>query len=197
MPQSLGALPTAQVECREYERHQLTLPGKLFVPGDMSEEDCTVVDLSAGGVGVLCSEPPPLEVFVVLYIQGFGRFEAVTTRLQNGILGLRFLCTQRKRDRLIKQLTAYLNEGVTVATRVRENPRASILPSLSAMRMNGRHVDCQVLDISPQGLSLKTEARPPINEFLKIGRVYVRVARHHENGIGVEFLNSSQITPVF
>jgi hypothetical protein len=37
-------------------------------------------------------------------------------------------------------------------------------------------------------VSLKTDIKPPIGEFVLIGQMAGRVARHHENGVGIEFV---------
>jgi hypothetical protein len=44
---------------RENERVTVTLAGKLFVPAEEATLDCTVVNLSVGGAGLYCPEPPP------------------------------------------------------------------------------------------------------------------------------------------
>jgi hypothetical protein len=40
------------------------------------------------------------------------------------------------------------------------------------------------------GVSLKTDARPPLGEIVLIGQTAGRVARHHETGIAIEFVNA-------
>jgi hypothetical protein len=57
------------------------------------------------------------------------------------------------------------------------------------VRAGGEYEACALLDISPQGMSLRTESRPPIGEIVKLGRSCGRVARHHADGIGIQFLS--------
>ena len=80
------------VEQREFERARAELAGKMFVPAEEATIDCQVVDLSAGGAGILCDDMPPLNAYVVLYVDGFGRFEAVVARVEGEVLALRFVC---------------------------------------------------------------------------------------------------------
>jgi len=155
--------------------------------------DCTVVDLSAGGAGVLCADAPPLSTFVVLYIDGLGRYEAVSTRYVDGVLGLRFLCRDAKRKRLIDKLNSYVSNGVTDVTRLRAHERVPAVTALHFTRPNGDMVKCEVLDISLKGMSLKTNGRPPIGEFIQVGRSYGRVVRHHDQGVGVEFIVADSV----
>ena len=49
---------------------------------------------------------------------------------------------------------------------------------------------CEVLDLSLSGVSLRTETKPPIGEVVLIGQMAGRVARHHDSGIGIEFVGS-------
>jgi hypothetical protein len=44
------------------------------------------------------------------------------------------------------------------------------------------------MDISVGGVSLKTDIKPPIGEFVLIAQIAGRVARHHGDGVGIEFV---------
>jgi len=55
-------------------------------------------------------------------------------------------------------------------------------------RDNGTIVACTVLDISTTGVSLATNVRPQIGELVLIGGMVGCVARHHENGIAIDFI---------
>jgi hypothetical protein len=175
-------------EARGASRHVTNLPGKLFVPADEAEVDCTIINLSATGAGIQCSDPPPLEAFVVLYIERFGRYEAVSVRYADNVLGVRFLCTERKRARLQGLVNEYVQSGGLDLGRLRKGNQLRALSHLTAERPNGEKIRCDVIDVSLRGLSLRTRVHPPIDELLYIGRSVVRVASHHEQGIGVELL---------
>jgi PilZ domain len=170
------------------ERIIVTLAGKLFVPAEETTLDCTVVNLSTGGAGVYCPEPPPLAAFVVLYVDGFGRFDAVTTRFVNGELGLRFICKDAKRKRLEQDLTAFVMDGMKGVTRLRRYQRAVASSEIYHFTCaNGDQVPCLVQDVSIQGAMLNTTARPALGELIQLGQTCGWVVRHHENGIGVQF----------
>ena len=176
-------------EQRATERANVRLEGKLFVPAEETTFDCLIVDLSAGGAGIYCEEPPPLNTFVVLYINGFGRFEGVATRFVKGELGLRFVCKDAKRKRLEEDLAGYVKEGLLGITRLRRfqrsTPRA---PIDHFIRTNGSVVPCELLDISLQGASLRTKVHPPIGEVIELGATRGWVIRHFDDCIGVQFL---------
>ncbi|HTP78026.1 MAG TPA: PilZ domain-containing protein [Rhizomicrobium sp.] len=181
-------VPADVKEQRKYERIEVSFSGKLFVPAGSTTVECSIVDLSAGGAGLLCSDPPPLQSFVVLYIDGMGRYEGVAVRYEDGVLGLQFQCGDAKRKRLIEKLNLYVQQGVTSVTQLRAHERVPQAGELFFIRPNGTQIRCNVLDISLEGMSLATNGRPPINELIQIGKTVGRVVRHHAQGIGVQFV---------
>jgi hypothetical protein len=87
------------------------LNGRLFFPAEQIELDCEVKNVSAGGAGVCCDEPPPLDSFVMLDIEGFGRFACVTVRFADNELGLKFVFNEVQRHRLMRELLAGASKG--------------------------------------------------------------------------------------
>lgn len=170
------------------ERYPVRLAGKLFVPAEETTLDCTIVNLSTGGAGIFCRDPPPLDCFVVLYIDGFGRYEGVTTRYAEGELGLKFVCKEAKRQRLEQDLAAYVADGLKGVTRVRRHRRSDAAVQIEYFTMaDGEAAACKLMDISLQGALLKTRARPAIGEIVQLGETRAWVVRHHDEGIGVQF----------
>lgn len=175
-------------EQRTDDRIGVRLNGKLFVPAEDATFDCTIVDLSAGGAGIYCAQPPPLHTFVVLYIEGFGRFEGVATRYFEGELGLTFVFKDAKRKRLEQSLASYVKEGVLGVTRLRHFTRSAPRSQIGQFtRANGDVVACELLDISLQGVSLRTSVFPPIGEIIELGMTRGWVIRHFDDCIGVQF----------
>ena len=167
---------------------RIALAGIMFVPTENVIINCLIVNLSAGGARIQCEAPPPRNIRVVLYIDGFGRFEGVTTRYVRDELGLRFVCTEEKRQRLLQDIAAFINGGVTCATQLRGNIRTASNSFGYFVPASGKSVSCNVLNISSQGMSLRTKGRPPIGEIVNFGCTRGRVVRHHENGIAIQFL---------
>jgi hypothetical protein len=100
---------------RAHTRTALSLPGQIYLPAEQTAERCTVTDVSGGGVRLTCEDVPPVSTFVILTIEGFGRFDAVTTRFTDGALGLKFVCAEQRRTRLLRQIDAFLEKGVSGA----------------------------------------------------------------------------------
>ena len=180
-------------ERRSSKRVRVDLGGRLFVPGEEREAPCIIMDMSAGGAQVTCEIIPTTQSAVVLYIDGFGRFEGSVVRAAKGewsgeSFGVRFNCSAFKRERVAEQLEAYASNGTVDQTVVRRHERASTKGLARFTRANGDVVNCEVLDLSLGGVSLRTEVRPQIGELVLIGQMAGRVARIHEKGIAIEFV---------
>ena len=147
--------------------------------------------LSPGGAGIQCAEAPPLKAALVLYVEGFGRFDGVAVHYDDGILGLSFECTDAKRERTKEKLVIFAEEGLTAVTRLRRDTRVPTISAYYICRPGRDRILCDVEDISLHGASLKTLDRPPLGEVVSIGRTHGRVVRHHETGIAVEFVKAS------
>jgi hypothetical protein len=189
------AVERAKAERRKFMRVRMDQPGRLFLPNENREAHCHVVDLSPNGAQVECELVPPEETQVVLYIDGFGRFEGSTMHAGDGTFGVRFQCSETKRERIAEQLTLYLNKDVAGDVLARRHDREPAQGLSRFTRANGEIVACEVLDLSLGGVSLKTRVRPPLGEVVLVGQTAGRVARHHQNGIAIEFINPNAEKP--
>ncbi|MEJ0042540.1 MAG: PilZ domain-containing protein [Rhizomicrobium sp.] len=181
----------ARAERRRFRRVEVNLPGKLFIPADGREAPCKVVDISPGGASIEADFLPEMGTHVVLYVEGgFGRFEGAVARLDGFGFGMRFNATQLKREKIAEQLTLFMNKSLVDddAASMRRHDRTPTKGLAQFTCADGAIVKCEVLDLSPSGVSLKTMMRPQIGEFVLIGKLAGRVARHHADGIGLEFV---------
>lgn len=184
------ALARLRTENRRFKAVRVDLPGRLFVPSEGQEGRCTILNLSAGGAEIECEIGPPPTTQVVLYIDGFGRFEGNVATAQGAGFFVEFHCTPLKRERIAEQLTLFLNKSLVDGAALRRHERAPTKGFTRYTRADGQLVRCEVLDISTGGVSLKTDVRPPVGEYVLIGQMAGRVARHHEMGIGIEFVGN-------
>ena len=90
----------AKADRRRYRRVTVDLGGRLFVPADGHEAICKIVDLSPGGAQIQCEFVPPVDTAIILYVDGFGRFEGVVARPASGMFGVKFNCSALKRERI-------------------------------------------------------------------------------------------------
>jgi PilZ domain len=186
----------AKAERRRFRRVPIDIRGKIFVPGDERDGSCRIIDLSPGGAQVACELGLPAGTPIVLYVDGFGRFEGVVARpvdakdQTDGNFGIKFHCSALKRERVAEQLTVFLNKGVVDESAMRRHDREPTKGLARFTRANGDIVGCEVLDLSLSGVSLKSDVKPPIGEVVLIGQMAGRVARHHETGVAIEFVGS-------
>ncbi|HEX3753869.1 MAG TPA: PilZ domain-containing protein [Rhizomicrobium sp.] len=179
-------------EKRRFRRVTVDLPGRLFFPADSREERCTVADLSPGGAAVRGDITAEKGAAVVLYADGFGRFEGHVARLDGYGFGIAFVSTPAKRERTAEQLTLFLNKALADDSVLRRHERSGRKGFAKFTRADGQIVSCEVMDISVGGVSLRTEIKPPVGEFVLIAQIAGRVARHHEHGIGIEFIGQDK-----
>jgi hypothetical protein len=106
--------------------------------------------------------------------------------------GVQFACTASKRERIAEQLTLFLNKALVDETVLRRHERTHQKGFAKFTRADGQVINCEVMDISVGGVSLKSEIKPPIGEYVLIAQTAGRVARHHEHGIGIEFVGQEK-----
>jgi hypothetical protein len=186
MVQESGAAPGR--DSRKYERIQLFLPGQLFNPLNEQSSECKVLNLSAGGAAVQCDTDFPTGLSLVLYIENFGRFEGKTVIHGNGQLALEFSIGEAKRGRLKEMLSSFATSGVDGVSEFRKHVRVPSLVSGSITRENGEQIRCEVLDISLDGVSLRTRVRPAVGEVVNLGRARGRVTSHHPEGVIIQYV---------
>src|SRR5262249_8182645 len=71
---------------------------------------------------------------------------------------------------------------------LRRHKRLSTNKVSAFTRESGSVVPCTILDISTSGLSVQTDVRPQIGEFVLMSGNVAGGTRLHENGIGLEFI---------
>lgn len=194
MSNSDPVLARSRADRRRFQRVRIDLPGKLFVPAISQEYPCEVIDLSPGGANISCVAEITVETPIVLYVNTFGRFEGTIVRREGDNAGIRFVSTALKRERTAEQLTLYLNRSLLNEADLRRDDRTPTRGLTRFVRYDGQIVPCEVLDLSMSGISVKTDIRPAVGEFILIGQLAGRVARHHEQGIGIEFVGNANAT---
>lgn len=181
-------LEKARAERRRFRRVRVDLGGRIFVPTDNREAVCKVVDMSPGGASIECEVVPATSTPIILYVDDLGRFEGAVVRTSAAGFVVRFSSTQLKRERTAEQLTLLLNKELVGDADIRRHERISSNALARFTRSDGTSVKCEVQDFSISGVSLKTEVKPAVGEFVLIGQLAGRVVRHHADGVGVEFV---------
>ncbi len=185
-----------RTEKRKRKRWSLSLPGRLFVPGTQVEGDCVVIDFSADGAGLKSACSAALGAHVVLYVDGFGRYEGRVVQRDRLRLGVEFAYSDAKRARIVGQIASFVQTGKVTPTDLRKAGRTRKTESLHSFRLaSGRTVPCEIADVALTGASLKTHTRPPVGEEILFGGMSAIIVRHTETGVAVKFLGPSQLPP--
>jgi hypothetical protein len=183
----------ASKERRRFRRVSINVTGRLYVPATEEEAMCTVQDISPGDVALRCDLKEEPTGRAVIYLDNLGRFEGPIIRSANGGFVMTFSCSLQKREKLADQLTLEVNRHLLGDTDLRRYDRIEAVSGSYThfTRSTGEQIRCEVLDLSLTGVSVRTEHRPPVGEHILIGHRAGRVARHHTDGMGIEFLGLS------
>ncbi len=176
-----------QAERRRHVRVQVDLAGRIFVPSDGREGRCHIVEMSSGDARVMSAVVPERGEQIILYVDGFGKFEAKVARADVGGFAVQFNCSALKRDRVAEQLALLMNRVTADEPPTRRHERRTAKGLTHFTRNNGDEVRCDVIDLSLSGLSLRSDVKPRVGEFIMIGQMSGRVVRHHDTGIAIEF----------
>jgi hypothetical protein len=180
-----AVIAKALAERRRHVRAQVDITGRIFVPADGREGECRIVEMSPGGAQVISDIVPEAGTFIVLYIEGFGRFDAEVVRPEWDRFAVQLRCSAMKQDRVAELLGQ--TQGASSGTTLRRHERVAGNGIAHFTRPSGETIACDVIDLSLSGVSLKTVSRPPLGETVMIGQMSGRVVRHHDSGIAVEF----------
>ncbi len=180
-------------ERRRFRRVHVSITGRLYIPATQEEAICTVEDISPGDASIVCELRDEPRGRAVIYLDTLGRFEGPIVRTRNGGFVMTFSCSLQKREKLADQLTLEMNRHLLSEADLRRYDRVEAVSGSFThfTRSTGEQLRCEVLDLSLTGVSVRTELKPPIGEHILIGHRAGRVARHHGEGIGIEFLGVS------
>jgi hypothetical protein len=174
---------------RRHKRVAITLLGR-FMRASRHEYPCRLNDISVGGAAINSPVAVDEGERIVVYFDHIGGLEGSVVRVFEGGFAMQFRTTARKREKLAAQLTWLLNRDVLSGITERRHERGSVADQNKTVLLDtGETVDCEVVDVSISGASLRMDMRPPIGSSLMVGRMRGRVMRHHEHGIGVQFVD--------
>ena len=176
---------------RRHKRIPLALLGR-FMRANKQEYPCKLQDISVGGAAMHSPVAVTKNERIIAYFDQIGGIEGTVVRVFDGGFAIKLSATQHKREKLAAQLTYLANaSSLPLAEQRREgHDRIALRNTVSTLKLaEGIAVPVQVQDISISGASIATEARPQIGQEVVLGKLRARVVRHHENGVGVQFID--------
>ncbi len=172
---------------RQHRRVPIQLLGRYMLP-DKSEFPCQVRNISAGGMAISCPASGQLGDRLIAYIDDIGRVEGVITRTEEYGAAVQFTISSARRERIVERLTWILSsKQMDVPEGRREARYAPANPECRFVLPDGRSYECEVIDISMSGASIKVDVVPGIGTPVRLGRMNGTVARIHDTGIAIEF----------
>jgi PilZ domain len=189
MQTSPGDTVRAEVNLRRHRRIAIHCQGR-YMRADKAEYPCKLLNVSVGGAAMEASQPVAIGEHVVAYFEEIGRIDGAVVRLIDNGFAMQIQATQHRREKLAAQLTWLANRKVLGIPEARRHDRQMPSKTESFLGLaDGQQIPCVILDISISGASVSAELLPPIGMALTLGRLRAKVVRHHDNGVGLQFLD--------
>jgi hypothetical protein len=187
-------------EHRSYRRFEIKLGGR-FMRESKEEYSCRVRDISIAGVSLLVdgsvADDMRVGEKVIAYIDRLGGVEGQVVRTTADGFAFRITSTQHRREKLAAQITLLLNEPDLKEFEGRRHERFAIGKRDALLAVSeGVQLPCYILDISISGASIALSAQPEVGTEVWLGRLRARVVRHHEEGIGIQFMETLDVSTI-
>ena len=183
-----SASPYPGPERRRDKRRAVTLAAHIFCAEKGEAAPCTMVDISIGGATVSCTHPFLPDDIAVLDVEGLGKFAGTVVATSGPRISIQFEQSERARRLAAKMIARYRRARVHESPQLRAS-RHIYEPVMSRLIYgDGCTADCEIADISMKSAFLRTVARPPLNDIIRLGLSMARVVLYCEGGIGVEFV---------
>ena len=126
---------------------------------------------------------------IIVHFEHLGGLDGNVSGKSGSGVEVRLNITTHRREKLSAQLTWLLNRQDFSGLEGRRHERIAVGNKSVPLRFGeGQVVECTLLDISSSGASLGTLIRPEVGTEVVVGKQKAIVRRHHNHGIGVQFL---------
>ena len=182
---------------RGYPRYALDLPGR-FMRANKLDYPCRLRDISIVGAAIMTPALLNVGEEIIVYLLHLGGLEGTVTRRFDGGFAMSINATQRKREKIAAQIVRLSEQGpLPEETEERELPRLPCNEMCTLILSTGTSIECPILDQSDNGAFVATPVRPPIGSEVVVSDHRATVVRHHDEGIGVEFINLQKDVAAF
>jgi hypothetical protein len=179
----------AVADRRRHARVPVTMLGR-FMRASKHEFPCKMIDISVGGAAFMSPVEPEIGEKIIAYFDQVGGLEGKVVRVQPGGFAIEFTITAHKREKLAATLMFLANKHEMPGLENRRHERIAVNGDNKILTLTeGLKISCEVIDMSISGASIATPARPEIGTMLKLGNLNAKVVRHHDRGIGLEFVD--------
>ena len=136
---------------------------------------------------------------IVVYFDNLGGLEGQVTRITKDGFAMEFAATVRRRQKLAAQITWLINQKELDKADLRRPGHERINLQNLTIRVqleDGETEDCDAIDVSISGASLESTMRPRIGSQILVGKLRAKVARHHDRGFGVAFVDIQRVDAI-
>ena len=178
---------------RRHPRYAISLPGR-FMRADKLDYPCQLIDISVESAAMTTPVPLSVGENLIVYLTSLGGLEGTVVRLFPGSFAMTISGTQRKRDKLAVQIPRLAAQSEIPEGEERDLPARHRRRAAMLVLPDGSTLVCPLHDLSMSGASVVTPVRPELGTEVMLDKRRATVVRHHERGIGVEFLTSASRT---
>jgi len=181
---------------RRHQRVRVSLKGR-FMRNDKQEYSCHIINISPGGIAIQAEIDGQVGEHIVLYLEHMGRFEGVLIRTLPEGFAVKLTGTSYKREKIANQLTWLINKHQLDLAEDRQHDRlVPFRQHMKIMLSDGSEQECRILDVSLSGASVSILPKPEIGEAVTLGLIRGTIIRHHDQGVGIRFLETQDPTAI-
>lgn len=173
---------------RTHRRFAVAMSARLYhASGRFSL--CSTADLSLAGASIhlVSAAPEPVTAFGC---DETGKLAVTRFHFAKPFVRLVFDTTTETRAVISRALRALGDRHLVQPLPLRRGERLSTRNVLMT-RADGSRLMCDILDMSPKGMLLASEFRPPLGERVTMSKSAGIVVRHHDRGFAIRVLDRS------
>lgn len=176
-------------DMRRHRRLPIEIDGR-FMGADRTEHACKSKDISVGGARLVTRGTANVGDRIVVYFEHLGGFDGTVSRTLPDGFAVQFKVTEHKKEKLAAQIMWLANREAYPDELGRAHERTGTGGRRTTLQLDeGIVIDVELLDLSASGASAGTAARPAIGELVQIGKIKAIVRRHHDTGVGLQFIS--------
>jgi hypothetical protein len=167
---------------RTHRRFAVAMSARLYHPNGRFSL-CSTADLSLAGAAIhLANESP--EPVAAFGCDETGKLAVARFEFAKPFIRLVFETTSETRAVIKRALHSLGDRQLIQPLPLRRGERLSTR-NIMLTRTDGSHLMCNILDMSPHGMLLGSDVRPPLGERVGLGKVAGLVVRHHKDGFAI------------
>jgi len=167
---------------RTHRRFAVAMSGRLYhASGRFSV--CSTADMSLAGAAIHLTGTNP-ESIAAFGCDETGKLAVARTHFAAPFVRLVFDTSNETRAVIKRALRAMGDRQLLAPLPLRRGDRLSTR-NVMVTRSDGSHIACDILDMSPHGMLLGSQIRPPLGERVNLGKIGGVVVRHHGEGFAI------------